>query len=119
MSELSGEELQESLARWASGGHGAEAAVELLIESRYWLERREFLDRALFEAEEGTGVSWFVAHELAETLVCSRGERFLLRLACSLAEPGLTVPMSEIGSIDGRNLARVQEALRTARFGWG
>jgi len=55
---------------------------------------------------------------LAENLVCSRGERFVLRLACSLADASKTVSMAEIGSIDGRNLARVQEALRTAKFGW-
>ena len=92
--------------------------MELLIETGYWLERAEFVERAIIGSGEGARIDWNVAGDLAGTLMCSRGERFLLQLACSLADPSHTVAMSEIGSIDGRNLARVREALETAKFGW-
>ena len=111
-------ELVEPLAEWASGSPGTEAAVELLIETEYWLERSEFVDRAVTQDEGGAAIDWEVAARLGHELVCSRGERFLLLLACALADPSLKISMGEIGAIDGRNLARVQAALRTARFGW-
>ncbi|MFW2382866.1 MAG: hypothetical protein ACN4GZ_14005 [Acidimicrobiales bacterium] len=111
-------DLVEPLAHWASGSSGTEAAVELLIETGYWLLRAEFVAQAVTRSGDGAQINWDVASELAESLVCSRGERFVLRLACSLADASKTVAMAEIGSIDGRNLARVQEALRTAKFGW-
>jgi hypothetical protein len=92
--------------------------VELLIETDYWLGRAEFLEAAVTVSGDQASIDWDVAGELADNLVCSRGERFLLRLACSLADPSKSVSMAEVGSIDGRNLARVQEVLRTAKFGW-
>lgn len=111
-------DLSEQLADWASGSAGTEAAVELLIETDYWLQRVEFRDKALTVVGDEAQIDWQAAAELAEHLVCSRGERFILQLACSLADPSQTVAMAEIGSVDGRNLVRVQEALRTAKFGW-
>jgi hypothetical protein len=111
-------DLAERLAEWASGSAGTEAAVELLIETDYWLRRVEFVEQAVIMSGDQVSVDWDVASALAQSLVCSRGERFLLGLACSLADPAKTVAMAEIGSIDGRNLSRVQEVLRTARFGW-
>lgn len=111
-------DLVEQLAEWASGSPGTEAAVELLIETDYWLERSEFVDRAITRGEGGAAIDWDVAFHLGQELVCSRGERFLLLLACALADPSRMISMGEIGAIDGRNLTRVQAALRTARFGW-
>lgn len=108
----------ERLAEWASGSSGTEAAVELLIETDYWFGRAEFVEGALKLTSNSAEIDWDLAAELALNLVCSRGERFLLQLACSLADPSKTVAMAEIASIDGRNLARVQAALRTAKFGW-
>ncbi len=111
-------DLTEQLAEWASGSAGTEAAVELLIETDYWLRRAEFRDSALTIVGDEARIDWQVARELAESLVCSRGERFLLKLACSLADSSCTVAMAELGAIDARNLARVQAVLRTAKFGW-
>jgi len=112
------ESLEEQLAEWASGSTGTEAAVELLIETEYWLERHEFVERALTRDDSGASIDWTAARDVALDVQCSRGERFLLLLACSLADADQTVAMSDIAAVDGRNLKRVTEALRTAKFGW-
>jgi len=108
----------EGLAEWASGSTGTEAAVELLIETEFWLTRAEFVERALVEAGSGLSIDWAKARAVADDVQCSRGERFILQLACSLADDEQTVAMSGIAALDGRNLKRVTEALRTAKFGW-
>ncbi len=112
------ESLEEQLAAWASGATGTEAAVELLIEAEYWLERHEFVERALTRSADVASIDWMAAGAVALDVQCSRGERFLLLLACSLADPEQMVAMSDIAALDGRNLTRVTEALRTAKFGW-
>ncbi len=111
--------LEERLGAWASGSTGTEAAVELLIETNFWLNRTEFVEAALVIDGDEVSIDWVRASEVAAEVQCSRGERFLLQLACSLADPDQSVAMSEICALDGRNLNRVNEALRTARFGWG
>lgn len=110
--------LEEQLGRWASGSTGTEAAVELLIETDFWLDRAEFREHALHSEDGRSSIDWDAAAALVETVQCSRGERFILELACSLANPDHAVAMSEISALDGRNLKRVSEALHTARFGW-
>ena len=112
------EELEQRLAAWASGSTETEAAVELLIETGYWLTRSDFVERALRTEGDSVSIDWIAATLVAENVQCSRGERFVLRLACSLAEPAHVVAMSEISALDGRNLKRVLEALHTAKFGW-
>lgn len=110
--------LEERLGFWASGSSGTEAAVELLVESEYWLTRSEFVEGALMEDLDTTSIDWERARSVANEVQCSRGERFLLLLACSLADSNQTVAMSDIAALDGRNLKLVTEALRTAKFGW-
>ena len=112
------ESLERQLGEWASGSTGTEAAVELLIETDYWLTREEFIDRALHRTGEHASIDWKLARDIALEVQCSRGERFLLLLACSLGDPDQEVAMSDIAALDGRNLKRVTEALRTAKFGW-
>ncbi len=112
------EQLERQLGAWASGSTGTEAAVELLIETGYWLRRAEFVDQAITTGESQASIDWVTASTLASQLQCSRGERFVLLLACSLADPEQTVAMSDIAALDGRNVAHVLEALRTAKFGW-
>jgi hypothetical protein len=112
------EELEEQLGRWASGSRGVEAAVELLIETGFWLSRAEFIERALRAADGGVAIDWDAASVVATDVQCSRGERFLLQLACSFADPQKAVAMSEVSTLDGRNLKRVIEATETAKFGW-
>ena len=111
-------DLRERLGWWASGAAGTEAAIELLIETDYWLDRREFLDEAVVRSGDDAAIDWSIAARLADELVCSRGERFVLRLACSLANPEFRVAMADVSSLDGRNLRVVQDVLRTAKFGW-
>ncbi len=110
--------VEQQLGVWASGSAGTEAAVELLIETDFWLTRSEFVAEALVTTASGTSIDWSVASELADQVQCSRGERFILLLACSLADTSRTVAMSDVSSLDGRNLKRVKEALHTAKFGW-
>ncbi len=111
--------LEERLGAWASGSTGTEAAVELLIETGFWLTRAEFVERALTTESDHTSIDWNAASAVANEVQCSRGERFLLLLACSLADPSHEVAMADIAALDGRNLKRVAEALHTAKFGWG
>ena len=108
----------ERLAEWASGSTCTEAAVELLIETEFWLSRKEFVDQALVETDADLTIDWARARSIADNVQCSRGERFVLQIACSLADAEQTVAMSDIAALDGRNLKRVTEALRTAKFGW-
>ena len=110
--------LEEQLGAWASGSSGTEAAVELLIETNFWLTRSEFLERARVIESEKTTIDWAAAGAVANEVQCSRGERFLLLLACSLADPRQTVAMSDISALDARNLKHVTEAIHTAKFGW-
>jgi hypothetical protein len=112
------ETLEEKLGQWASGSPGTEAAVELLIETGYWLERAEFVEQALTVDGGGAVIDWVAAAAVADTVQCSKGERFLLQLACSFADPDRSVAMSGISALDGRNLNRVIDATRTAKFGW-
>jgi len=113
------DELEQALGRWAVGSPGTEAGVELLIETEYWLRRTEFVEQALTTGPDSTSIDWKAARTVADEVQCSRGERFILQLACSLADPDQMVSMSEISALDGRNLKRVNEALTTAKFGWG
>ena len=108
----------ERLAEWASGSTCTEAAVELLIETEYWLSRREFVDNALVETDSSLTIDWVRARSVADDIQCSRGERFVLKLACSLADAEQTVAMADLAALDGRNLKRVTDALHTAKFGW-
>ena len=110
--------VAEQLGEWASGSAGTEAAVELLIETDFWLSRSEFVDRALTTTDGGRAIDWAQAADVADQVQCSRGERFILLLACSLADSSRVVAMSDISAVDGRNLKRVKEALHTAKFGW-
>ena len=110
--------MEERLGAWASGSTGTEAAVELLIETGYWLTRAEFVGRAITSAADNAAIDWNAAAAVAAEVQCSRGERFLLQLACSLADPSHQVAMAELSTLDGRNLRRVQDAIRTAKFGW-
>ncbi len=112
------ESVEEQLGEWASGSAGTEAAVELLIETNFWLTRSEFVERALVVGAEKATIDWAAASEVANEVQCSRGERFILLLACSLADSNREVAMSDIYALDGRNLKRVKEALHTAKFGW-
>lgn len=110
--------LEVKLGQWASGSNGTEAAVELLIETDYWLTRSEFTSRAVSIDPMSASIDWEIACDLANELQCSRGERFILLLACSLADEKRTVAMSDIATLDGKNLKRVTEVLHTAKFGW-
>lgn len=110
--------LEEQLGSWASGSTGTEAAVELLIETEFWLTRSEFVERALVIEPERATINWTAASAVAREVQCSRGERFLLLLACSLADPDQTVAMSDVSTLDGRNLKRATDAIHTAKFGW-
>ncbi len=110
--------LFDQLGEWASGSTGCEAAVELLIETEFWLTRAEFVSRAIVVDGDAASIDWVEAGEVARDVQCSRGERFLLLLACSLADPTQQVAMSDVSALDGRNVKRTAEALHTAKFGW-
>lgn len=112
------ESVEEQLGHWASGSAGTEAAVELLVETDFWLTRSEFVERALVVRAGQTSIDWAEASHVANEVQCSRGERFILLLACSLGDPKSEVAMSDISALDGRNLKRVKDALHTAKFGW-
>ncbi len=115
---MSMDDLERQLGEWASGSTGTEAAVELLIETNFWLSRAEFVERALHVEPGRVWIDWRRAVEVADDVQCSRGERFLLLLACSLADDAQSVAMADVAALDGKNLQRVKEALHTAKFGW-
>ncbi len=113
------EGLVDALAAWASGSSGAEAAVELLVETDIWLCRPDFMDVAVIEDDRGRpGIDWLAAHDFSARARCSRGERLVLRLCCAMADPEILVSLGDLGGLDLTNLRMVQQALHTARFGW-
>ena len=114
------ENLEVALRRYAEGGLCTEAAVELLIEHRSWLERVEFVS-TFVEVLDATGkamafVDWARAIEALESgeIPCSSSEGQLLRLAASIAM-GVPVDLAAaVCGLDITNVGRVSRALAHA-----
>jgi hypothetical protein len=95
-----------------------EAAAELLIGHRAWLEREDFLRLAVqlqwepFRDRQVAVVDLAAAADAVQgTLACSAGERQVLLAAASIAE-GIPVDLREAAaSLDGVNAARVAVAV--------
>ena len=110
--------MADAVRAWARGWLPTEAAAELLISHRAWLERDDFVRLAVrleFEPFRGRDVAVVDLAAAAEavqgTLACSAGERQVLLVAASIAE-GIPVDLREAAlSMDGVNAARVAVAV--------
>src|SRR2546421_11129767 len=87
------EDLAEAIRAWAKGWLPTEAAAELLISHRTWLEREDFLQVAVdvqwepFRDRQVAAVDFTAAAEAVQgVLPCSDGERHVLLVAASIAE---------------------------------
>jgi hypothetical protein len=98
----------------------AQAAVELLIGHRLWLERDDFVTRFI-DATVGVNgemawVEWEPALTAARTgrLVCSSSEAQVLAIAASLAEGSPVDLRNALCGLDDHNLSLVAEAVAHA-----
>ena len=103
---------------WARGWLPTEAAAELLISHRGWLERDDFRQMAVvfrwdvYRDRFVAQVNFARAADLVQgVLPCSAGERQVLLAAASIAG-GIPVDLREAAlDLDGVNAARVAQAV--------
>jgi hypothetical protein len=103
---------------WAKGWLPTEAAAELLIAHRAWLEREDFLRVAVevrwepFRGREAAAVDFAAAADAVQgVLPCSDGERQVLLVAASIAG-GIPVDLREAAlCMDAVNAARAAQAI--------
>ena len=103
---------------WAEGWLPAEAAAELLISYRSWLEREDFLQAAVevgwepFRDREIAAVDFAAAADAVRGMLpCSDGERQVLLVAASIAG-GIPVDLREAAlCMDAVNAARAAQAI--------
>jgi hypothetical protein len=112
------DDLAAAIRAWAKGLLCLEAAVELLIAHRAWLEREDFLQVAVevgwepFLGREVAAVDFAAAAGAVHgALPCSAGERQVLLVAASIAE-GIPVDLREAAlCMDAANAARAARAV--------
>ena len=112
------DDLAEAIRAWAKGWLPTEAAAELLISHRAWLEREDFLQVAVeagwepFRGREVAAVDFAAAADAVQgVLPCSDGERQVLLVAASIAE-GIPVDLREAAlCLDAVNAARAAQAV--------
>lgn len=112
------EDLADAIRAWAKGWLPTEAAAELLISHRSWLEREDFLQVAVevgwepFRGQEVAAVDFAAAAGAVQGMLpCSDGERQVLLVAASIAE-GIPVDLREAAlCMDAVNAARAARAV--------
>jgi hypothetical protein len=112
------DDLAEAIRAWARGWLVTEAAAELLIAHRSWLERGDFRQMAVVFRWDVYRDRYVAAIDFAKaaglvrgTLPCSDGERQVLLAAAGIAE-GIPVDLREAAlSLDAVNAARVAQAV--------
>ncbi|MGH3161878.1 MAG: hypothetical protein ACRDOC_08350 [Streptosporangiaceae bacterium] len=112
------DDLADAIRAWARGWLPAEAAAELLISHRMWLERQDFLQVAVdvrwepFRDRLVAVVDFAAAADAAKgVLPCSDGERQVLLVAASIAG-GIPVDLREAAlCMDAVNAARAAQAV--------
>jgi hypothetical protein len=112
------EDLAAAVRAWAKGWLPTEAAAELLISHRRWLEREDFVQVAVevrwepFRDHLVAAVDFAAAADAVQGMLpCSDGERQVLLVAASIAE-GIPVDLREAAlCMDAANAARAAQAV--------
>ena len=112
------DDLAAAIRAWAKGWLPAEAAAELLIAHRAWLEREDFLQVAVeaewepFRGREVAVIDFTAAADAVQgVLPCSDGERQVVLVAASIAG-GIPVDLREAAlCMDAVNAARAARAI--------
>lgn len=100
------------------GGFGFQAAVELLVDHNYWLNRADFVEVAVaVDTDEQATIDWAEAWRFCDQTEASDAELCILRMACSFADPNFKVGLGEVGCLDQRNLNLLRDALYIVMFG--
>ncbi|HEY6424542.1 MAG TPA: hypothetical protein VIY28_15105 [Pseudonocardiaceae bacterium] len=109
--------MTASLRAWAEGLLACEAAVELLIGHRCWLDREDFLALAVECLDDGVrpmaALGWAAAVTALDTdrLPCSGSDAQMLRLAAGIAG-GVPVDLGDaLSGLDRHNAALVAAAV--------
>jgi hypothetical protein len=105
--------LQHGLRTWASGSYGTEAAVELLIAHRRWLDRPTF-HQACWIDDGIVGIDWDTLAARSHLEPTSSSERRILELAVGLAGQLIPNPSSLgdlVSGLDDDNISRVMNAI--------
>jgi hypothetical protein len=116
------QELTCQLLDAADGIPADTAAAGLIISHGHFLHRDAFRRTITAGTSISTGqplaaISWDAAlHALeAGLLPCASSEQAILRIAASLADPGIAVRLREnLGNLDARNIALVTDAITAA-----
>lgn len=125
---LTVDELAPMLRAWAGGLYTDEAAVELLIQHRTWLRRRDFVVALVDAVVDGWGpqgvvvpmasIDWEGVEAFLDEAPASRSEICILRLAASLAGAQVAGSLRDLTvNLDDTNAALVLDAL-AHRYGW-
>jgi hypothetical protein len=112
------EDLAEAIRAWAKGWLPTEAAAELLIAHRGWLEREDFLQVAVeagwepFRDREVAAIDFAAAASAVQGMLpCSDGERQVVLVAASIAG-GIPVDLREVAlCMDAANATRAAQAV--------
>jgi hypothetical protein len=122
-STLTPQQLGPMLRCWAAGMENVEAAVELLIAHRYWLERADFKAACVTADDEGWSpdgticsiatIDWAAVAATAKDTDAPPAAGSVLRLACSLAD-GLKHAVAlgkELQNVDHADVPLILEAI--------
>lgn len=119
MHTLTTDEIAALLRRWATGSYADEAAVELLIGHRAWLDRTDFVARCLEYDHDGhhptVWVDWHAVPAFVDQAPCAASEARILRLVAELAGTDTGLPLADLlCGLDDRNSALVVDAVAHA-----
>ena len=124
MTTLALDALAAGLEATARGDYGTEAAAQLLIGHRRWLERPDFRDALVLAERERCSppvvwVHWPAVPAFVTTASCASSEARILRLAASLAGTDPGRPLADLlSSLDDTNAGLVAGAIAHV-LSWG
>ena len=115
-------DLASTLIAHAAGLTSDSAAAGLIAAHHTWLARTDFTASHLHAGTRHDGhryawIDWQSAITALDTrqLSCTGTEAAILRIAASLADPGIAINLRDnLGSLDARNIVLVTDAIKAA-----
>jgi hypothetical protein len=116
MHTLTTDAIADLLRQRATGSYADEAATELLIAHRTWLDRRDFLTTCVDYDHDGhhpvVWVDWHRVPAFLDAAPCSASEARILRLATELSGIDTGWALADLlCGLDDRNSALVVDAI--------
>ncbi len=119
MNTLTTDTIAALLRQRATGSYADEAAVELLIAHRTWLDRPDFLTACVDYDHDGSDpvvwVDWQAVPAFVDGAPCSASEGRILRIAAELSGIDTACPLADLlCGLDARNSVLVVDAIAHA-----